>query len=164
MYRYAQSSHILTVNVPNPDNHDPSEGFLEANLDAAYSVSLSYPVPVAEYITPGCGPLVPDPNIPQGSCKNEPYLEFLTELLKTPNANLPQVLSISYSDYEQTWPENEARHVCRLFAALGARGVTVLVASGDHGTGRDCSDNSGTNKRFTPTFPCTYEPIIVHVL
>lgn len=122
----------------------------------AYAVSLAYPIPVVEYVTPGCGPLNPDPNVPEGSCKNEPYMEFLTELLKKPDTELPQVLSISYSEFEQTWPEKQAQRVCNMFAALGARGVSVLVASGDHGTGTVCLDNSGKEKKFLPTFPCTY--------
>jgi len=69
---------------------------------------------------------------------------------------LPQVISTSYGDDEQTIPKALAERTCRLFAQLGARGVTVLIASGDEGVGAngDCISNDGRNTTmFTPEFP-----------
>jgi len=43
--------------------------------------------------------------------------------------------------------------VCNLFSQLGARGVSVLVASGDSGVGTTC--RVGSNKTFTASFPAS---------
>lgn len=71
---------------------------------------------------------------------------------------IPQVISNSYGDDEQTVPEDYARKVCSLFAQLGARGVSFLTASGDNGVGRagTCVSNDGKNTtEFLPSFPDT---------
>lgn len=50
----------------------------------------------------------------------------------------------------------DANRTCNLFAQLGARGVSVLVASGDAGVGRSCQTNDGKNTtRFLPGFPAS---------
>ena len=85
---------------------------------------------------------------------NEPYLTWLQYILAQPN--IPQVISTSYGDDEQTVPQSFATSVCNGFAQLGARGVTVLFASGDNGVGpnNDCITNDGKNKTsFLPGFP-----------
>ena len=62
-------------------------------------------------------------------------------------------------------PEAYAKRVCSKFAQLGARGVSVLVASGDQGTGdvnpdpetsNLCIANDGSNRTiFLPMFPAS---------
>ena len=62
-------------------------------------------------------------------------------------------------------PKAYAQRVCSMFAQLGARGVSVLVASGDDGTGDGnpdpktstlCTSNDGTNRTtFIPKFPAS---------
>lgn len=74
---------------------------------------------------------------------------------------LPQVISSSYGDDEQTVPEAYAKKVCSLFAQLGARGTSFFTASGDNGVGAtgDCLTNDGKNtSTFLPSFPdgCPY--------
>ncbi len=50
----------------------------------------------------------------------------------------------------------DANATCSLFAQLGARGVSVLVSSGDTGVGSACQTNDGTNRtRFLPIFPAS---------
>lgn len=50
----------------------------------------------------------------------------------------------------------DANATCSLFAQLGARGVSVLVSSGDTGVGSACQTNDGTNTtRFMPVFPAS---------
>ncbi|KAH8981133.1 subtilisin-like protein [Lactarius akahatsu] len=69
--------------------------------------------------------------------------------------NVPQTITASYGNYEKFYPIDYAYEVCHLFAQLGARGVSVIFASGDHGVGGgDCKTNDGT-VRFTPFFPAT---------
>ena len=74
---------------------------------------------------------------------------------------LPQIISSSYGDDEQTVPEAYAKKVCNLFAQLGAKGTSFLCASGDNGVGAtgDCFTNDGNNTAtFLPSFPdgCPY--------
>jgi tripeptidyl-peptidase-1 len=96
----------------------------EANLDIQYAVSLSYKVPVNYYSTGGLGILVPDldqPDITQN--QNEPYLDFLHYILQ--QDVLPQTITTSYGEDEQSVPASYATEVCSLFGQLGARGVSV---------------------------------------
>ena len=90
---------------------------------------------------------------------NEPYLQFLNAVLDM--TTLPQIISSSYGDDEQTVPQSYAKKVCNLFAQLGARGTSFLCASGDAGVGTTgtCVTNDGTNtSTFLPSFPdgCPY--------
>jgi tripeptidyl-peptidase-1 len=45
----------------------------------------------------------------------------------------PQVLSMSYTDDEQTVPPSFEEMVCNGFGELAARGITVLASSGNGG-------------------------------
>ncbi|EON68558.1 hypothetical protein W97_07816 [Coniosporium apollinis CBS 100218] len=133
---------------------------IEANLDIQYTASLSYPLRNHFYSTPGRGELVPDLDQPtQSDNLNEPYLEFFTYLLSLPDGQLPQTLTTSYGENEQSVPEPYARRVCDMAGQLGLRGVSVIFASGDSGVGSACRTNDGTNAtRFMPVFPasCPY--------
>ena len=85
---------------------------------------------------------------------NEPYLDFLNAILA--KQKLPQVISSSYGDDEQTVPKSYAKRVCNQFMQLGARGVSFLTASGDDGVGvtGDCFSNDGKHtSTFLPSFP-----------
>lgn len=127
----------------------------EANLDQQYVAAVGFDVPVVEFVTGGLGQLVPDGDSPtQADNSNEPFLEFAMGLLATDDANLPNSISISYGENEQEIPRAYADQVCNMFAQLGARGKTILVASGDSGVGDFCQANDGTNAtRFQPQFP-----------
>ena len=66
---------------------------------------------------------------PQSS--NEPYLDFFTYLLKLPDSELPQTLTTSYGEDEQSVPRAFAEKVCQMIGQLGARGVSVIFSSGE---------------------------------
>jgi tripeptidyl-peptidase-1 len=67
---------------------------------------------------------------------------------------MPQVLSTSYGEDEQSVPPAYAQSVCNLFAQLASRGVSVIFSSGDSGVGSGCVSNDGQNRAiFLPTFP-----------
>ncbi|KAH9044062.1 subtilisin-like protein [Lactarius deliciosus] len=69
---------------------------------------------------------------------------------------LPQTISTSYGAIERLYPMEYATQLCLLFAQLGARGASVLFASGDYGVGEgNCRTNDGT-VRFAPLFPATW--------
>lgn len=142
---------------------------IEANLDVQYARAITEFIPNTYYSTGGSPPW-----LGTGTDTNEPYLEFLNYMLALTNAALPQTLSkyfislnspptklgsiliilgISYGDDEDTVPLYYADEVCNLFAQLGARGVSVLVASGDSGVGTTCK--TGTAKTFTTSFPAS---------
>lgn len=80
-------------------------------------------------------------------------------MLALPTEKLPQTLTSSYGEDEQSIPESYARQVCDMFGQLGMRGVSVLFSSGDSGPGSACQTNDGKNTtRFLPSFPaaCPY--------
>ncbi|KAJ3494975.1 hypothetical protein NLG97_g3723 [Lecanicillium saksenae] len=127
---------------------------LEGALDVETILGIGYPTPLVTWNVGGQPPFRESKNkIHNG---NEPYMEWLNYLLE--QDHLPSVISISYADEEQTVPEAYAKRVCAAFAQLGARGVSVIVASGDEGAGKDgtCITNDGKNTpRFMPAFPAS---------
>ncbi|KAI9833598.1 MAG: hypothetical protein M1819_003551 [Sarea resinae] len=144
-----------SVNGGLNNQTDTIDDDVEANLDAQYALSLTYPVPATYYSTGGLGELVPDLDQPLPSDDdNEPYLDFLNYILGLDESDLPQTLTTSYGEDEQSVPEPYTRRVCSMFAELGSRGVSVLFSSGDTGCGSACQTNDGKNTtRFLPIFP-----------
>lgn len=128
----------------------------EANLDVQNIVSIAHPLPVTEFITAGGAPYYPDPVEPAGTPdENEPYLIYYDYLMTKTNAELPQVITNSYGDEEQTVPEAYAVRVCNLIGMMGLRGISILESSGDEGVGASCLSTNGTVPEFNPIFPAT---------
>ncbi|CAK7246018.1 MAG: hypothetical protein STHCBS139747_007639 [Sporothrix thermara] len=152
-----QNFSVSLINGGLDDQTSPYDSG-EANLDVQNIVGISTTIPVVEYSTGGLGPLAPTPEQPTAPGSNEPYLEFLTYILSLDNAELPQTLSTSYGEEEQSVPAEYALKICNMFMQLGARGVSVLFSSGDSGPGRTCSRASDNKPFFQPTFPagCPY--------
>ncbi|KAF2671819.1 subtilisin-like protein [Microthyrium microscopicum] len=135
-----------------PDTADDGE----ANLDVQIITGLAGPLPITEYITAGSPPYFPDPVEPAGTPnENEPYVPFYEFYLYQDDNDLPQVLSNSYGDEEQTVPESYAVRTCNLIGLLGLRGVSVLHSSGDEGVGASCLALDGVTPQFNPIFPAT---------
>jgi tripeptidyl-peptidase-1 len=91
---------------------------------------------------------------------NEPFLDWLDFILI--QKTIPQTISTSYGDDEQTVPRDYATSVCNMFAQLGVMGVSILFGSGDGGVGGaglvkgSCLSNDGTNRtEFLPMFPAS---------
>lgn len=157
---------VVSINGGNTTN-EGSGG--EALLDTFYTMPFTQPLPISYLSTGGRGMYI-GPNgtdLSNTSANlNEPWLEFLQYLLGVEDENLPKVLSVSYTDDEQATPRPYALHVCDLFMQLAARGVSVIVASGDGGaagtaSSTNCVVNSGNPDeppQFLPTFPasCPY--------
>lgn len=143
--------------TPNTPAQDDAGKDLEGNLDAETIIGATWPTPLIAYTTGGSPPFTPDGFTPTDT--NEPYLTWLDFVLK--QKKIPQTISTSYGDDEQTVPKSYAVKVCREFAQLGARGVSLLFASGDNGVGTSdfCFSNDGKNTTtFLPSFPdgCPY--------
>ncbi|KAH0610755.1 uncharacterized protein H6S33_011182 [Morchella sextelata] len=135
--------------IQNSSNLD---GIAEANLDIQYTVSLSYPTQNIYYSTGGRPPYIPDLDVVTND--SEPYLDWLNWILDQPD--IPQTITTSYGESEQTVPLSYRHTVCNLFAQLGARGVSVLFSSGDAGPGWSCRSNDGKNTtKFLPSFPAS---------
>lgn len=88
-------------------------------------------------------------------------MTWLQYVLDLPDDGLPSVVSTSYGDDEQTISYAYASQACKMFAQLGARGVSLMFAAGDYGVGPPgyCVSNNGTNATtFLPQFPasCPY--------
>jgi tripeptidyl-peptidase-1 len=127
----------------------------EGNLDGQTVVAMTYPMKARAYNTGGEPPFKPDAFTKSNT--NEPYLEWLEYMLNK-ETDLPWTVTTSYGDDEQTVPKDYAVRVCQDMAKLGARGVTLLYASGDNGVGGDgaCQANDGKDTpTFLPSFPVT---------
>ncbi|KAH8991300.1 tripeptidyl peptidase SED3 [Lactarius akahatsu] len=125
----------FTVALVNGGGYDPNNPGTEANADLQLSEGMTYPTPHIFYST-------------SFSSNGEVYLSWLDAVLG--QKNVPQTITTSYGANEKTHPLDYAIRVCLLFAQLGARGTSVLFASGDYGVSEgDCT------ARFTPIFPAT---------
>ncbi|KAJ7186973.1 subtilisin-like protein [Mycena filopes] len=115
----------------------------EANLDTQYTVGIATGVPVF-YVSVG-------PHTQDGLLFG--FLDIVNFLLG--EDAVPQVLSVSYGEYE-ILSKDISFKLCDAYMALGARGTSVIFASGDGGVaGNGPSDTCTT---FQPQFPsgCPY--------
>ncbi|KAJ6554608.1 family S53 protease [Mycena capillaripes] len=112
----------------------------EANLDIQYTVGLATGVPVSF--------------ISVGQSNINGFIDLNTYILNQPKP--PTVVSLSYGFNENQLSPAVQNTVCNQYMQLGARGVSVIVASGDGGVGGSRPSNTCT--RFVPTFPasCPY--------
>ncbi|EPS43561.1 hypothetical protein H072_2349 [Dactylellina haptotyla CBS 200.50] len=79
-------------------------------------------------------------------------MKTFKNLLKRPNNNLPQVLSISFGDDEDSRKKKLSRRLCKKFMQFGLRGRSVLVAAGDFGLGKKCDEHAKGDEllRYVP--------------
>ncbi|KAG1799114.1 peptidase S8/S53 domain-containing protein [Suillus variegatus] len=159
---YGSNYTLVSING-GKNNQSYEEAGAEANLDTQFGFGLVWPTPGTFYTTGGEPPYIPDLVNPNN--QNEPYTYWLEHLLS--QDDIPQTISTSYGDDEQTVPYTYATRVCAGMASLGARGVSLLFASGDGGVGDGdpdlanqlCKSNDGRNvTKFLPIFPasCPY--------
>lgn len=65
--------------------------------------------------------------------ENEPFMKWLTLMSKTSDADIPKLFSSSYGEDESSWSFEAAQRLNTEFMKAGARGITLLYASGDEG-------------------------------
>ncbi|KAA1470886.1 subtilisin-like protein, partial [Dentipellis sp. KUC8613] len=125
--------------------NDQSNPGLEGNLDIQWTLSLVSPTVPVTFIDIGDN---------GGGDFFTDIQEFLSATLN--DTNPPQVMSISYAVPEAFSDQATLTSICNGFSQLAARGVSVLVASGDAGVlgGEDPS----MCHRFITEFPasCPY--------
>jgi tripeptidyl-peptidase I len=136
----------------------------EANLDAEYMIGVAYPTPLIAYHTGGRNPTYMPDILTTDNC-DEPFLVWANYMAGLPDDEVPQVISTSYGDDEQTVSRAYAEATCNQFAQLGARGVSLFFSSGDFGVGTDetCISNiDNTTAMFMPSFPadCPYVTVV----
>lgn len=155
--KYAPWANSTTFTAVGSNPQEDLHTNVEASLDIQYAMALAPHVPMVFYSTPGQGPLVPDADQPNTELnENEPFLEHLQALVELDDRDLPSVFSYSYGENEQSVPRDYAIHVCKMFAQLGVRGVSILISSGDDGPGSSCAANDGSYEtKYLPTFPAS---------
>ncbi|KAI0700484.1 family S53 protease [Cytidiella melzeri] len=115
-----------------------SQAGVEADLDIQYTVGIATGVPVT-FISVG-------DDFQDGDL--EGFLDIINFLLG--ESNPPQVLTTSYGQNENTISRALANQLCNAYVQLGARGTSILFASGDGGV---AGSQSSSCKTFLPTFP-----------
>ncbi|KAH9043426.1 subtilisin-like protein [Lactarius hengduanensis] len=140
----------------NGGGNDPNKPASEANQNVQYAQAMAYPTPLIFYSTGG--EMAHDPGTNEPS-PGDPWLEWINYVLR--QEDVPQTISISYGFIEKGVPLEYAKKLCDLFGELGARGVSVLVTSGNDGVGQgeNCIADDGSGKvQFVPDFPasCPY--------
>ncbi|KAM7196676.1 Tripeptidyl-peptidase SED1 [Rhypophila sp. PSN 637] len=126
----------------------------KSNLDFEYAMSLAYPVPVtniqvgdayllgntnlvlavysAHYCQIGLDPVY-DPIYPDTANAGQPGA-YNTRDCGTYAREIPNVISISVAWNEASFSKEYARRQCTEFFKLALKGITVIAATGDHGT------------------------------
>ncbi|KAJ7203082.1 subtilisin-like protein [Mycena pura] len=144
------------ITIDNATSQDAVEFpglVLEADLDVEYTLGLATGVPV-EFLSVGG---------PQDSTVSDFAIAFLdTNTFLDGVDNPPSVVTTSYIPMENQFENSVAKKICDSYMALGARGISVLFASGDGGV-RGSHDNSSIpgvcdSNVFLPIFPasCPY--------
>ncbi|KAG9733026.1 subtilisin-like protein, partial [Aureobasidium melanogenum] len=142
------------ISVDGERNHSTYTGEREANLDVQYAAAMGYPLPVQYYYTHGLGVDKENHSLRNlTGASSELDIMLLRYLRDLPKSSLPHTLSVSYGGSEKALPNAYARKICDMYGELGARGVTIVVASGDYGPGLACRGKHG--KRLDPIFPAT---------
>ncbi|RDX46449.1 family S53 protease-like protein [Lentinus brumalis] len=116
----------------------------EGDLDIQYTVGVATGAYVTSYQEGG--------NVTDGVSG---FLDEALFLNALDDSGLPQVLSTSYAYFENNWDFDVTDKICQAYAQLGARGSTLVFATGDAGAGCDFITNTTD---FGPNFPasCPY--------
>jgi tripeptidyl-peptidase I len=144
----------------NGDVYNPRRPTDEANQNIQYSQAIAYPTPQTFYTTGGGVSILPGSNLPAADDADQVWLNYLLN----DEESVPQTISISYGNREKDVPFAYADAICNLYARLGARGVSILVPSGNEGVGpddediedSDCISDEETGRvQFVPNFPAS---------
>jgi tripeptidyl-peptidase-1 len=107
----------------------------EANLDAEYLMAIAQGVPTSSLYWDGGW---------------VPFLTYLQSLSSSSSPARPDVVSISYGNYESDFSQSYIQTFNNLMLQLGVMGVSVLVASGDDGV---------SGYKTASTSQCGYNPM-----
>ncbi|KAL1949190.1 hypothetical protein VTO73DRAFT_10996 [Trametes versicolor] len=131
------------------DGSDGGQGTTEASLDIQYTVGVATNVPTT-FISVG-------QDTQDGDLDG--FLDIINTLLAMDKPPLVLTTSFGFDEtpFAQQAPEM-AEKLCDAYAQLGARGTSVLFASGDGGVSGSQSNTACDGAAFIPTFPasCPY--------
>ncbi|MCJ1352626.1 MAG: hypothetical protein MMC33_002610 [Icmadophila ericetorum] len=140
------------------DQIDDQNQKVDGSLTAEIALGLAWPVPFLEYRVGGFSSKKSQALRDHYPNLYDPFLLWLHTVLDEHNP--PQTIAITHGWDEQDATAAYSHSVCNGFKKLAARGVTVLVNSGDHGFSGSDPKNACSNKRhaFVPRFPasCPY--------
>ncbi|KAJ6155508.1 hypothetical protein N7470_006074 [Penicillium chermesinum] len=144
LFNIPEQSFTVETLFGGVDNQNaPESDLTEADLDVQLILGVSHPLPIHEFVVGGVAPFIPDADEPtQADDENEPYLPYYSYLLSKTNAEIPQVISNSYGDDEQTVPIKYAKLVCNLIGLNTASDQPVSLAM-------------ARPPQFNPIFPAT---------
>ena len=114
---------------------------IESMLDIEYITALGSSIKTEFWGFAGRSPDNPD---------NEPFLKFLNQVSMTSDDTVPKIFSSSYGEDEQTCSLAWAQRLNTEFMKTGARGISLLFASGDSGA---AGDNGCIDGKFVPQWP-----------
>lgn len=107
-----------------------SNAGVEASLDVDYISTVGANVTTEFWSFAGRAP---------DNKENEPFLAFMQLVGSTADADVPHVISTSYGEPEESVSLDYANRLNVEFQKAGARGISLLFASGDSGVGSSCS-------------------------
>ena len=131
------STRIVTVVPVNCGVDDPNSPGRRGNIDTQYSVALTFPTQIEYYTIGGVKQITHN-----GTTDSDQYLKWLEYMIDLPN--VPRTISVPYFTGELDLPIQ--------YAILGARGVSILVSSGDEAVGKE---TQGRCVRFSTSFPAS---------
>lgn len=80
--------------------------------------------------------------------ENEPFMKWLAQVSQTSDTDVPKLFSTSYGEDEDSWSLDAATRLNVEFQKAGARGISLLFASGDEGA--NC-----VKSKFKPETPAS---------
>ncbi|KAF8258571.1 peptidase S8/S53 domain-containing protein [Lactarius quietus] len=149
-YRPDAKDATFDVLKVNGGEYNPKRPHIEGNMNVQFASAVAYPTPQTYYSIGGGTKVYDDTGEP---APGDVFLEWFKYVFDQPK--IPQTISMSYGVEEKDCPLQYADALCRLFAQLGSRGVSVLCASGNDGVGAgDCKGDDG-QVHFSPMFPAS---------
>lgn len=137
--KYYPAATGRSVKLVGPDAGFPG---IEASLDIEYISTMGGGVEAEFWSFHGSAPV---------NHQNEPFLDFIYLVGNTSDADVPKIFSTSYGEGETTVSFPYMMRIEAEFQKQGARGITLLFASGDSGVASDDGDCPGG--RFTGQWP-----------
>lgn len=125
----------------------PGLGGVESMLDIEYVTGMGGDVPTEFWGFTGHAP---------DNKENEPFLKWLQVVDSKPDSSVPQLFSTSYGEDEDSVTPAYAGRVVAEFQKIGARGISLLFASGDSGCARDngkCHADGAFNSQWPAASP-----------
>jgi tripeptidyl-peptidase-1 len=113
----------------------------EANLDVQWIMAIAQGAPTTYW------------SVKESSSSDDPFLDWILAVANT--SNPPLVHSISYGSVEQDNDPSTMNRFSSEVAKLGARGITVMVATGDDGVANYPARSDKSKCGFYPSYPAS---------